>query len=92
MENMDGFLHDISEVSPMPLLLFGGKLDAQYNDGTVSIDEWIKFTASKNTIRLISLLRNAIDQLLYAKINNTDYDINSSRILEVVCHLLATDG
>jgi hypothetical protein len=92
MENMDGFLHDISEVSPMPLLLFGGLLEAQYSDGTVSIDKWIKFTASKKILKIILLLRNAIDQLLYEKINNTDYDMNSSRILEVVCHLLATDG
>lgn len=92
IENMDGFLHDISEVSPMPLLLFGGKIDAQYSDGTVSIDKWIKFIASKKIIKLIFLLRNAIDQLLYEKINNTDFDINSSKMLEVVCHLLATDG
>jgi hypothetical protein len=48
-KNMDGFLPWYIRGITMPLL-FWGKLDAQYNDGTVSIDEWIEIHSIKKKI------------------------------------------
>ena len=36
------YLRDVSEVSALSIMLFGGKLKAQYLDGTVTVDDWIK--------------------------------------------------
>ena len=35
-------LRDITEVSAFPLLFFGGKLETNFLDGTISVDGWIR--------------------------------------------------
>ena len=36
------YLRDTSEVTAFALLFFGGKLEADYTDGTVTVDGWIR--------------------------------------------------
>ena len=91
-DNLTAFLHDISEVSPFPLLFFCGEIEAQYTESTVTVDKWIKFSAPGKIVILILSLRKAFDQLLTEKIMNPEFGIYESKVLEVVCELLATDG
>ena len=90
--NLIPFLHDISEVSPFPLLFFCGELEAQYTENTVTVDKWIQFGAPGKIVSLILSLRRAFDQLLDEKILNPEFEISESKVLEAVCLLLATDG
>ena len=91
-DNLTAFLHEISEVSPFPLLFFCGDIEAQYTESTVTVDKWIKFSAPGKIVVLILSLRKAFDQLLTEKILNPEFEICESKVLEVVCQLLATDG
>ena len=91
-DSLTAFLHEISEVSPFPLLFFCGDIEAQYTESTVTVDKWIKFSAPGKIVVLILSLRKAIDQLLTEKILNPEFEICESKVLEVVCQLLATDG
>lgn len=77
------YIKDITEVSPLPLLFFGGKITMQYAEGTVTIDDWIKFSASGKTVALIQALRHSIDQLLREKILNTNINISSSKYMQL---------
>jgi hypothetical protein len=86
------YLRNVTEIGPYALLLFGGKLEAQYLDGTITIDNWIRFSAPGRIVALIQLLRKRLDDLLEEKINNTDINIINSKVLNAACKLLATDG
>jgi ATP-dependent RNA helicase DHX57 len=86
------YLRNVSEVGPYALLLFGGKLEAQYLEGTITIDNWIRFSAPGKIVAMIQLLRKKLDELLEEKINNTDINIINSKVLDAACKLLATDG
>ncbi len=77
------YIKDITEVSPLPLLFFGGKVTMQYTEGTVTIDDWIKFAAPGKTVALIQALRYSIDQLLEEKILNTNVNIASSKHMQL---------
>ena len=43
------------QVSAFPLLFFGGKLEAQYLEGTVTVDGWIRFSAPGKIVALIQV-------------------------------------
>lgn len=40
--SMKAYIKDITEVSPISLLLFGGRIDVQYFNGIVTVDGWIR--------------------------------------------------
>jgi HrpA-like RNA helicase len=86
------YLRDVSEVSPIMLLLFNGKLDAQYLNNIVTIDSWIRFNASGKIVALMQALRKAMDDLLLLKINDPEVDLSSSPILDAVATLIESDG
>jgi hypothetical protein len=86
------YIRDVSEVSPFPLLFFGGKLEAQYLQGTVTVDGWLRFSAPGRIVALVQALRRALDSLLLEKISDPLRDISTARELDAVCQLLATDG
>ena len=39
------FVHDLTVIPPYSLLLFGGNITIQHVEGTITVDEWLKFTA-----------------------------------------------
>lgn len=86
------YMRNIAEIGPYALLLFGGKIEAQYLDGTITVDNWIRFSAPGKIVAIIQLLRRRLDDLLEEKINNTDANIINTKILKAVWKLLATDG
>ena len=86
------FLYEITEIPPFPLLFFGGEIEAQYTEGTVTVDEWIKFSAPGKLVVLILALRKSLNELLTEKILDPEFDISTSAILDAVCLLFQTDG
>ena len=58
------YLRQISEVSPLALLFLGGRLSVDYEQGTVSVDGWVRFSAPGRTVALLQALRAALDRLL----------------------------
>jgi len=86
------YLRNVSEIGPYALLLFGGKLEAQYLDGTITVDNWIRFSAPGRIVALIQLLRRQLDELLEEKIIDPSVNIYDSKVLEAAVALLNTDG
>ena len=86
------YIRDTTEVTSFPLLFFGGKLEAQYADGTVTVDGWIKFSAPGRLVALVGALRRELDGLLLAKMADPDLDLDSSPVLAATCRLLACNG
>ncbi len=49
------YVRDVTEVSVFPLLFFGGKLEAQYLHGTLTVDGWMRFSASGKLVALLQV-------------------------------------
>ena len=49
MRTSQTFLRDATVVSPLALLLFGGKLDVMHGEGYVLVDDWIRIRAAAPT-------------------------------------------
>ena len=86
------YIRDTTEVTAFPLLFFGGKLEAQYSEGTVTIDSWIKFSAPGRLVALVQALRRAVDALLLRKIADPSFNLGESVELAACCKLLAGGG
>jgi len=86
------YIRDTTEVTAFPLLFFGGKLEAQYAEGTVTVDGWIKFSAPGRLVALVQALRRAVDSLLLRKMADPSVDLNGSVELAAACRLLASGG
>ena len=86
------YLRDTTEVTAFPILFFGGTLISNYASGLVTIDGWLHFSAPGRVVALIEGLRQAVDELLDRKIENTALDIYCSKALKAVVKLIATDG
>ena len=86
-------IQDLTEVSAYPLLFFGGKVEGQYLQGTITVDGWLQFSASGKLVALIQALRRALDALLMEKIENPGVNHQNSPVLKVVCEMLnSADG
>jgi hypothetical protein len=62
------FLRDVTPVSPMALLLFGGPLKVLHEEGAVLVDGWARVRAPAQTAVLVKKLRAALDSALEAKV------------------------
>mmetsp|Transcript_8127 Transcript_8127/g.11198 ORF Transcript_8127/g.11198 Transcript_8127/m.11198 type:complete len:109 (-) Transcript_8127:38-364(-) len=85
-------LRDITEITPFPLLFFGGRLETQFLGGTISIDGWIRLSAPGRVVALVQAARAELDTLLLSKIRDPDRDLHSSGLLQLICRLFDTDG
>ena len=52
------FVHDVTVIPPYSLLLFGGTIAIQHMEGTLSVDDWFKFTAPARVGVLVQRLRH----------------------------------
>ena len=94
------------QVTAFSLLFFGGVLETQYIDGTVTIDGWIRLAAPGRVVALVHGVRKGLDRLLIDMLDNeTDSEGQGQEgrsgdggtgggreLLEVACKLLETDG
>ena len=90
--NSKAYLRDTTEVTAFPLLFFGGKLEAQYLEGTVTCDSWIKFSAPGRLVALVQGLRKELDAILLKKISDPTFDLSTNSVIPVVCKLLDKNG
>ncbi|KAK8785295.1 hypothetical protein V5799_008339 [Amblyomma americanum] len=60
------FLHDVTPVYPIALLLFGGFF--RHSGDTITLDNWITFHCDDNLAELIQDLRQEFDRILEKKI------------------------
>eukprot|EP01039_Chlorochromonas_danica_P005004 gene5004-5495_t len=66
--NSDGekvFLQYTSEIIPWALLLFAGKMNYQYKEQSLVIDDYIHFQCSEETFIVLSTLQSVLDSLLF---------------------------
>ncbi|XP_078480964.1 ATP-dependent DNA/RNA helicase DHX36 [Ciona intestinalis] len=71
MKTAEVYLYDTSEVSPYPLLFFGGDISTfQDEDGVnkISVDEWIDFRSESKVAETVKKLRKELDNILERKI------------------------
>ena len=87
------FLHEVTMVPPYALLIFGGELEVQYEEGRIVVDGWAKFEAPARIGVLVRELRSRVDEALGVKLANPDGgDLGSDKLSEALCSLLDSDG
>ena len=62
------YVRDASAVPAYSLLLFGGRVEVQHADSTITVDNWLTFQAPPKVAVLIKLLRRRMDELLRHRI------------------------
>ena len=85
------YVQDVTAVSPLALLLFGGQVDVHHDKGTVTIDGHITFEAPGRVAVPVRELRTQLDLLLGAKIAEPSLDIAAHPITATIVNLLATE-
>ncbi|XP_064459856.1 ATP-dependent DNA/RNA helicase DHX36-like isoform X2 [Ornithodoros turicata] len=86
------FLHDVTPVSALPLLLFGGLL--KLDGSLVLLDGWISMACQPELGILIKEVRRELDGILEKKINrNGDDQLSGAqmRLLDVIVHILSRE-
>jgi len=86
------FVRDSTVVPPYSLLMFGGKITVQHEDGTIAVDDWIKFRAQARIGVLCRELRRLLDRLLEKKIMDTTLDISNTDVLAGIKKLIVGAG
>ena len=75
-------VRDVSLVSPVALLLFGGNLHHDAKAGLVAIDDgWFRFRVGADVAAVLLLVRRELDALLERKMGAPDAEIGGSRAL-----------
>ena len=87
------FVRDSTAVTPYQLLLFGGKLEVQHTQGTISIDRWATFQAPAKVGVLLKEIRNQLDRVLAQKIENAGKDVcqMSNALVATILELLDSE-
>ncbi|KAL3157309.1 hypothetical protein ABBQ38_001539 [Trebouxia sp. C0009 RCD-2024] len=86
------FVRESSMVPVYALLLFGGNISVQHEQGTLKLDGWATFKAPARIAVLIRELRQQVDRLLLAKVAEPSLAIFDNPITAVMQDLLAKDG
>ena len=91
-QGFKAYLRDTTEAATYPLLFFGGNLEAQFLQGTITIDKWIKFVASGKQVALIQATRRAFDAILNQKIEDPSINHHDNEVVKAVCSLLNSNS
>lgn len=86
------YVRESSMVPVYALLLFGGQISVQHEEGTLKLDGWATFKAPARIAVLIRELRQQVDKLLLEKVASPTLSIFDSPITAVMQDLLAKDG
>jgi ATP-dependent RNA helicase DHX57 len=73
--------------------LFGGKIEVQHTQGTISIDRWATFQAPAKVGVLLKEIRNQLDRVLAQKIENVGKDVGelSNPLVLTILELLDSE-
>ena len=69
-----------------------GDIQVHHEQGLVSVDGWARFKAPARIAVLVRELRAEVSRLLAHKVQQPTLDVASSRGVEAMHHLLASDG
>lgn len=88
------FLHDVTPVYPIPLLLFGGFF--RHSGDTITLDDWITLQCDDNLAELVQDLRQEFDRILEKKIGAPGLlagtiSANQRRLLAAIIRVLSTE-
>ncbi|KAF2070679.1 hypothetical protein CYY_008005 [Polysphondylium violaceum] len=90
------FLHNISNITPLTLLLFsiGGDIELnKTNYQEITLDKWLIFKPTSGKIAvLFNEVRILFNHLLKQKIDNPDYSTHSSIIIDIITKLVMSEG
>ncbi len=86
------YVRDSTMVSEFALLLFGGAIAVDHEQGVLKIDDWIMFKAPGRIAVLAKEVRRAMDALMDSKIASPESDITASPLMGAVTRLLETNG
>ena len=89
------YARDATTVSPLQMLLFGGRLVVHHEANVVSLDATHHFRAPPKVATLLKLLRARIEELLLAKITRPNEDVTgeprATRLVAAVRALLGAE-
>ncbi|KAL1440709.1 hypothetical protein MTO96_009257 [Rhipicephalus appendiculatus] len=88
------YLHDITPVYPIPLLLFGGFF--RHSGDTITLDDWITIQCDDNLAELVQDLRQEFDRILEKKITAPGLaagtmSSNQRRLLAAIIRVLSRE-
>ena len=88
---LDGLLSGWTRV-PLPMVgglqLFGGDITVQHEQGTITVDDWIVYSAAARIAVLAKSIRAELDHLLQRKIARPETDITNSAVIGAIVQLL----
>ena len=90
-DNGKTYVRDVTAVSPLALLLFGGDVQVHHDKGTVTIDKEIAFEAPGRVAVLVRELRASLDKLLRDKIAQPALEIGGHPVLAAIVNLITTE-
>ena len=70
------------------LQLFGGDITVQHEQGTITVDDWIVYSAAARIAVLAKSIRTELDHLLQRKIARPQTDITNSAVIGAIVQLL----
>ncbi|KDD72526.1 hypothetical protein H632_c3232p1, partial [Helicosporidium sp. ATCC 50920] len=86
------YAREVSAVPGYAVLLFCGAPRPEHGSGLVDLDGWAKFKAPPRIAVLVCALREALADLLHARIADPTLDLANSSVLKAVHGLLESDG
>jgi len=86
------YIRDCTVVNPYSILMFGGEIKVQHEQGTLTIDGWITLRAQARVGVLVRELRKLLDQLLEKKIEDPSLDVANTDVLQGIKKLLVGSG
>jgi HrpA-like RNA helicase len=69
------FVRDASVVSPLALLLFGGRVEVDHMAGVASVDKWLRLDVAAQHAVLVVALRNKLQEIMRAKIEDSTLNL-----------------
>ncbi|CAN6485774.1 unnamed protein product [Victoria cruziana] len=94
VETSKVFLRDTSVVSPYSIMLFGGSVCIQHQAGSVTVDGWLKFSATAQIGVLLKELRFTLDSVLKELIHKPERagSIVENDVVKSIVHLLLEES
>lgn len=86
------YVREASMVPVFSLLLFGGALRVEHEQGLLVVDDWMEFKAPASMGVLVRQLRAELDRELLLKIADPDFDLAGSKVVAAMMELLSSDG
>ncbi|XP_049932027.1 DExH-box ATP-dependent RNA helicase DExH7, chloroplastic isoform X3 [Nymphaea colorata] len=94
VETSKVFLRDTSVVSPYSIMLFGGSVCIQHQAGSVTVDGWLKLSATAQIGVLLKELRYTLDSVMKELIYKPEKagNIVQNEVVKSIVHLLLEEN